>query len=219
MRILVAHSSPTVADGMAVTLAEEFGAHVRTVHTERQLRQAVDAGGFDVTVLDVDLARGPASSLCREVSRAGGRVVVLTRPGRESHLELLGNGAAGIVVATDGLAGVVLAVRTVTQGHVHVPAHLLGAVLHEVILVRRQEEQPTGHRLSALSPREREVLGLLGRGADTREIAARLVISPYTAKTHINRVLGKLGLGSRTEAAAFAVSHDVRPTLLEVSHD
>ena len=91
-------------------------------------------------------------------------------------------------------------------------------MLHEVVVARRQEE-PAGDRLDSLSPREREVLALLGRGADTREIAARLVISPYTAKTHINRLLGKLGLASRTEAAAFAVSHDVRPKLLEVSHD
>jgi len=219
MRILVAHPSPVVADGMAATLAEELGAQVDAAHTEQDLRQLVADGGVDVTVLDANFAGDAVARLCHELSEAGGRVVVITRPGRESHLELLASGAVGIVAATNGLAGLVLAVRTVTQGHTHVPAHLLGAVLHEVVVARRQEEQPAGDRLDSLSPREREVLGLLGHGADTREIAARLVISPYTAKTHINRLLGKLGLASRTEAAAFAVSHHVNPTLLEVSHD
>lgn len=219
MRILVAHPSPVVADGMAATLAEELGADVAAAHTEPQLQQLVAAGVADVTVLDANFAGDAVTRLCHELSASDGRVVVITRPGRETHLELLACGAAGIVAATNGLAGLVLAVRTVTQGHTHVPAHLLGAVLHEVVLARRQEEQPTGDRLGALSPREREVLGLLGAGADTREIAARLVISPHTAKTHINRLLGKLGLASRTEAAAFAISHDVRPEILEVSHD
>jgi DNA-binding NarL/FixJ family response regulator len=219
MKILVAHPSPTVEDGMVVALGEEFGARVVAVRTERHLRRAVDDGEVDLAVLDVDFAPGLATTLCHELSLAGVRVVVLTRPDREGHLELLASGAAGIAVASDGLTGLVTALRTVTEGHVHVPPHLLGAVLHEVIVVRRNEQPSSAHRLGSLSPREREVLGLLGGGADTREIAATLVISPYTAKTHINRLLGKLGLASRTEAAAFAVSHDVRSAPLEVSRD
>ena len=146
-------------------------------------------------------------------------MVVLTRPDREGHLELLASGAAGIAVASDGLAGLVTAVRTVTEGHVHVPAHLLGAVLHEVILVRRPRNRraPTGWGRSA---RVNARCSACSAGVPTPgRSPPRLVISPYTAKTHINRLLGKLGLASRTEAAAFAVSHDVRPDSLEVSHD
>ena len=73
--------------------------------------------------------------------------------------------------------------------------------------------------MDSLSPRELEVLGLLGHGADTRDIARRLVISPHTAKTHINRLLGKLGLSSRTEAASYAITHGIRSSLLEATHD
>jgi len=219
MRILVAHPSPTVADGMAAALGDEFAAEVRTAHSPRALAAELEGAGADVTVLDVDLAPGRTVTVCEDLAATGTMVVVATRPERDGHLELLAAGVAGIAVATDGLPGLMAAVRTVREGHVHVPAHLLGAVLHEVIVDRRQEEPAPAPRIDALSPREREVLGLLGGGADTREIAARLVISPYTAKTHINRLLGKLGLASRSEAVALAVRYDVRPALVEVSRD
>jgi DNA-binding NarL/FixJ family response regulator len=58
--------------------------------------------------------------------------------------------------------------------------------------------------LAALTPREREVLGLLARGSDQEEIAASLFISPKTVATHIQRLLAKLGVHSRAQAVAFA---------------
>jgi DNA-binding NarL/FixJ family response regulator len=64
--------------------------------------------------------------------------------------------------------------------------------------------------MAELSRREREVLGLLRQGLTNTEIAARLYISGRTAEHHVGRVLGKLGVRSRAEAAAFAVAHSDR---------
>jgi DNA-binding NarL/FixJ family response regulator len=62
---------------------------------------------------------------------------------------------------------------------------------------------------AGLTPREREVLRLLVEGRSDREIAAALFISPRTATTHVSHILGKLGVSSRTEAAALAVREDL----------
>jgi two-component system nitrate/nitrite response regulator NarL len=76
--------------------------------------------------------------------------------------------------------------------------------------MRRHEEQGEALRLAArLTSREREVLSMLARGGDNQAIAQALVISPQTARTHIQNVLGKLGVHSRLEAAAFARRNDL----------
>ena len=70
---------------------------------------------------------------------------------------------------------------------------------------RRRERDEAEGRLERLSKRELEVLRLLGEGMGHGEIAVQLVISPQTARTHIQNVLAKLRVHSRLEAAAFAV--------------
>ncbi|WP_432478757.1 helix-turn-helix domain-containing protein [Nocardioides sp. GXQ0305] len=215
---MVAHRAPSVADGLARQLREQLQLTAVAVTSARPAEWPIDADGRDVAVVDAQLAPDHAAALCRQVVARGIRAIMIVDPGAVNHLGLLEHGAAGLVVPSDGVAGVLDAVRTVMAGHVHVPAHLLGSVLHALIVERRGAD-PDLDRVASLSPREREVLALLGAGAGTREIADRLVISPYTAKTHINRLLGKLGLASRTEAATFALDHDIRSELMEVTGD
>ena len=103
-------------------------------------------------------------------------------------------------------------------GHTLVPAaadalDVLGAVVLgaglTVTLLHRpgpDPEEPAGAydaRLAALSAREREVLDLVAQGLTNRQIAERLVISPVTARNHVSRILGKLELDNRTQAAAW----------------
>jgi HD-GYP domain-containing protein (c-di-GMP phosphodiesterase class II) len=80
---------------------------------------------------------------------------------------------------------------------------VLGVAGHQAA---RRIERPAG-----LTRREIEVLRLLARGASTKEVAARLVISPRTAGTHIEHIYAKLGVSSRAEAGLFAVQHGLLP--------
>ena len=69
---------------------------------------------------------------------------------------------------------------------------------------------PTPPLDAALTPREAEVLALLARGYTNRQIAQELVISERTAANHVEHILTKLGVGSRTAAAAYAFEHGIR---------
>ena len=219
MMILVGHPCPCVLDGMAAAFKARLGADdvVRATSRDECIELAATRHP-SAAVVDVDVSPGGELELCDALRRHGVPAVMVIRSGTVNHLALLEAGAQGITPASDGLDGLLIAVRTVLQGNTYVPPHLLGIVLHGLIVQRRSLDVSAG-RVDRLSPREREVLGLLGAGADYREIAARLVISPHTAKTHIHRLLGKLEVRSRIEAAALAVAHGVTAPDLEVVRD
>jgi two-component system nitrate/nitrite response regulator NarL len=71
--------------------------------------------------------------------------------------------------------------------------------------------------MSKLTKREKEILALLSDGADNNAIAQALVISPGTARTHVQNVLSKLGVHSRLEAAAFVIRNGIRDELQEAT--
>ena len=95
------------------------------------------------------------------------------------------------------------AIRAAFAGEVHLDPQV-ARVLAQRMRARR-DEVPT----EALTPRELEVLQLLARGAANKEIAADLSITERTARTHVSNILGKLGLASRTQAALWAVEHNM----------
>jgi DNA-binding NarL/FixJ family response regulator len=130
-------------------------------------------------------------------------------------LEALEAGAAGYLSKESPLAELIEATRAVHRGEALVPPRMLGAVLQRLIQ-RRRERDAALRRLGGLTRREREVLGWLAQGADNDEIARHLVISPETARTHIQNLLGKLGAHSRLEAAAFVIQNGVMEELTEV---
>jgi DNA-binding NarL/FixJ family response regulator len=104
--------------------------------------------------------------------------------------------------------------RAVRRGETIVPSTMLGNLLTR--LMRRRQEQDEAYRhISRLTPREREVLRLLVEGRGTEAIAMTLVISPQTARTHIQNILAKLGVHSRLEAAALVNETGVLERLTE----
>jgi DNA-binding NarL/FixJ family response regulator len=113
-------------------------------------------------------------------------------------------GASGFLTKEAPLSELIEAVRAVHRGETLVPPQMLGAILSQLIQ-RRREQEGAVRRMARLTRREREVLARLAEGADSDGIAQALVISPETARTHIQNVLSKLGVHSRLEAAAFVI--------------
>lgn len=171
-----------------------------------QVLSEAERAAPDVVLLDESLAVasiGHTASLLRG-SVPGCQVVVLAS--EEDDAELLAAveaGVTGFVTKDVGLGELLEGTRLVHQGRALIPPTMLRRLL-ATLLERRLREREALLRISRLTAREREVLELLASGAKNRAIAKALMISPDTARTHVQNLLGKLGLHSRLEAAGFA---------------
>lgn len=160
----------------------------------------------DVAVLDVRLPDGDGVSVCRELrSRMPGLACLMLTSfdDDDALLDAIMAGAAGYVLKEIKGADLVSAVRTVAAGR----SMLDPATTSRLMSTLRGEdsgEEPEADVLSSLSPREREILGLIGEGLTNRQIGKRLYLSEKTVKNHISRLLAKLGVERRIQAAVLA---------------
>jgi DNA-binding NarL/FixJ family response regulator len=160
----------------------------------------------DVVLVSESLSGGGVSTFCAQ--HAGREPVLVLSPTTE-HASLLGAltaGAQGYLGRDEPLSALLAALQALHRGEAVVPRRMLGGLLHDLVQQRRRADEETS-RVDALSRREREVLELLAEGMGQVEIAAVLVISPQTARTHIQNVISKLGVHSRVEAVALAREH------------
>lgn len=163
-----------------------------------------------VVVVDSSLDGYNGLRTCTAVKANGNGARVLLTGDFENPdvlLESVEVAVDGYATRTEALADLVEATRTVASGQARIPPRMLGVLLHQLIDRRRQEHAAL-ERLSRLSRREKEVLALLTEGLSRDDIAARLTISPETARTHVQRILTKLEVHSQLEAAAFAANCD-----------
>jgi DNA-binding NarL/FixJ family response regulator len=131
------------------------------------------------------------------------RVVILTTFDVDEHIyEAIKGGASGFLLKDTEPAELIHAVRVVARGD----ALLAPAITRRLIaeFAARISAPPPALELNALTGREREVLELVARGLSNEDIAGRLVISHATAKTHVSRVLAKLGVRDRAQLVVLA---------------
>ena len=130
------------------------------------------------------------------------KVLVLTTFDLDDHVyRALRAGASGFMLKDSPLVDLVNAVRVVAAGHTLFAPSVTRRL---VATFAGRGERPGIDRLADLTPRESEVLGLIARGLSNVEISEALVIAEQTAKTHVSRVLTKLGLRDRAQAVVLA---------------
>ena len=160
----------------------------------------------DVVLMDVRMPEVDGIAATRSIvtDRPEARVLVLTTFDEDRIVyDAMKAGASGFLLKTAPPAQFVDAVRTVAAGE----ALLAPSVTRRLVedFVRRPPPgEASSERLGELTGRELEVLTLIGRGRSNAEIAGDLVVSGATVKTHVNRILSKLGLRDRVQAVVLA---------------
>ena len=113
-------------------------------------------------------------------------------------------GASGYLLKNMARADLLRAIRAAAAGQSLLDPAVTGKVLQRLARLTAREDE---RAVEEISDREKEVLALVARGFTNRQIAEDLVISENTARNHVSRILDKLGLSRRSEAAAFAAQH------------
>ena len=170
-------------------------------------RQAVELAASlapDVVVMDVRMPVMDGIEATRQITREGPRVLILTTFDLDEYVfEALRAGASGFALNSRPLEELLSGIRTVAGGE----ALLAPSVTRRLIAHFADGPRPTPGRLQGqdeLTDREREVLMLVARGLSNAEVAATLHVTLPTAKTHVSRILTKLGARDRTQLVILA---------------
>lgn len=207
IRVLLADEHSLFREAMRIALETETDMKVRgeasngrdAVEEAERMRPQVAL--LDAGLKDVDGIRA-TKLITQRVPEC--RVLVLSgEPDEQILVQAMEAGASGYLTKGSPLSELLRAARSIAEGDTVIPPSMLGPLLARLI-DGRGEREDAFERVNRLTRREREVLSLLADGADNHVIASVLVISPQTARTHIQNVLAKLGVHSRLEAAAFA---------------
>jgi DNA-binding NarL/FixJ family response regulator len=206
--VLLVDDEPLVRLGFSMVLAAHDDLQV--VGEAGNGAEAVELAGRlrpDVVVMDVRMPVLDGVAATRRIVSAGlpSRIVVLTTFDLDEHaFAALQAGASGFLLKNTEPAVLVAAIRTVARGDAVVAPRVTRRLLETFAGQLPAADRTADPRLARLTDREREVLVQVATGRSNAEIAAELTLSELTVKTHVGRILTKLELRDRTQAAVLA---------------
>ncbi|MEU9164466.1 response regulator transcription factor [Streptomyces sp. NPDC048424] len=206
IRVVVADDQELVRSGFAMILdVQEDIEVVAEVGDGAAAVEAVARLAPDVALLDVRMPVLDGIEACRTISaRSACRTVMLTTFDSDEYVyEALHAGASGFLLKDVRRDDLVHAVRVVAAGESLLAPSVARRLIEEYTAATARRSLPAD-RLEVLTARERETLLHLGRGLSNAEIAAALVVSEHTVKSHVGNVLAKLGLRDRIQAVICA---------------
>ncbi len=215
IEVIIADDVPLFREMMMHTLEDEPDIKVmaQASNGEDAVKLCLEMSP-NIILLDVEMPRMNGVEATREIVKAcpATRVVILTAYEDDNLiLELIQAGATGYLVKDTPVDDVVRAIRVAHGGESLIQPRVAQKLLKMVAGMQtgsatpREPDDEVQERLEALTSRELEVLTEMGKGANNKEIADRLFIGHTTVKTHVGRVMSKLGLRDRVEAVLFAV--------------
>ncbi|MCX4696756.1 response regulator transcription factor [Streptomyces sp. NPDC048255] len=207
IRVVVADDQELVRSGFAMILdVQEDIEVVAEVGDGAAAVEAVARLAPDVALLDIRMPVLDGIEACRTISaRSACRTVMLTTFDSDEYVyEALHAGASGFLLKDVRRDDLVHAVRVVAAGESLLAPSVARRLIEEYTAATVARPALAADRLEVLTARERETLLHLGRGLSNAEIAAALVVSEHTVKSHVGNVLAKLGLRDRIQAVICA---------------
>ena len=202
-RILIVDDHQLAREGLKAVLAQGGMDVVAMAATGEEAVDLVTALEPDIVLMDVRLGDGiDGLEATRRIVALGlpTKVIMLTLHEMSAYVrEALAAGAAGYVLKDTEIGDLRDAIEQVMAGRSALPLDLVGAAMRTPT-----SRHGTSDPSAILTPREQEVLALVAEGKTNKEIARSLDISPATVKVHVERIIGKLGVADRTQAAVVA---------------
>ncbi|MFJ8147735.1 response regulator [Streptomyces sp. NPDC096048] len=217
IRVLIADDQQMVRQGFTVLLntqpdIEVIGQAVDGLDAVAKVAEMAP----DVVLMDIRMPELGGIEATRRVTGASAeiRVLVLTTFDLDEYVyEALRAGASGFLLKDASADQLAEAVRVVADGDALLAPGITRRLITEFSRLDDRPRGPLKARVGELTERETEVLALIAQGLSNAEIAQRLVVAEQTVKTHVGRILVKLGLRDRTQAAVFAYESGlVRPS-------
>jgi DNA-binding NarL/FixJ family response regulator len=209
IRVLLADDQALIRAGFHVLV--DAADDLQVVGEAADGRQAVDLARrerADVVLMDIRMPGVDGLEATRRISAdedlAGVKVIILTTFEADEYVyQALRAGASGFLVKDTEPADLLQAVRVVARGDALLSPSVTRRLISD-IASRPERPAATGKILASLTDREREVMTLVAEGLSNDEIAARLFLSPLTAKTHVSRIMTKLGARDRAQVVVMA---------------
>ncbi|SDN24469.1 two component transcriptional regulator, LuxR family [Streptomyces sp. cf386] len=208
IRVALVDDQALMRAGFRALLDAEDGIEVvgEAADGERGL-ELIRAQVPDIALIDVQMPVMTGIEATRRIAADPAlvpvRVVILTNYGHDEYVfEALRAGASGFLLKDTEPADLLQAIEVVARGEALLSPSVTRTLIGE--FVSRPPDRATAPGLEGLTRREREVTALAARGLTNEEIAEHMVISPFTAKTHISRAMTKLGARDRAQLVVFA---------------
>jgi DNA-binding NarL/FixJ family response regulator len=204
VRVVIADDQPMMRAGFKAVL--EASGDMKVVAEASTGEEAVEAANRhtpDVVLMDIRMPDMDGIEATRRLPRQ--RVLILTTFGLDEYIiDALRAGASGFLLKDAPTPEVLAAVRAVAAGDAVLSAPITRQLLNQVANRLPAAVSPSPVDLESLTEREQEVLEMLASGLSNAEIARALVLSEATVKSHVSRLLGKLGLRDRVQVVIFA---------------
>jgi DNA-binding NarL/FixJ family response regulator len=204
LRVVIADDQPMMRAGFKAVL--EASGDIQVVAEAATGEEAVRAATSyspDVVLMDIRMPDMDGIEATRRLPRQ--RVLILTTFGLDEYIiSALRAGASGFLLKDAPTSEVLAAVRAVAAGDAVLSAPITRQLLDQVARRLPAAVSQSPARLESLTEREQQVLRMLASGLSNAEIAQALVITDATVKSHVSRLLGKLGLRDRVQAVIYA---------------
>jgi DNA-binding NarL/FixJ family response regulator len=222
IRVLLADDQPLLRAGLKVLIDSQ--PDLQVVGEASDGREAVElakATQADVVLMDIRMPGTDGLAATRLITEdedlAGVHILILTTFEIDEYVfQALRCGASGFIGKSAQADELLAAIRVISRGEALLSPAATRALIARYLAFPQRTDLPQPGQLTALTNREREVVALVAAGLSNDEIAAHLVLSPATAKTHVNRAMVKLGARDRAQLVVIAyqsglVRHPIPP--------